>query len=359
MMSISCATKGEHQLVPLSCTICVSLAFLFTTVPATGQRSDPNIVTVASRQAAPQLVAYGQVAPISMIPVSAAEAGLVTSLQVRPGSLVRVGQSLAHLSGPTINSSVVQGEADVHSAQSQLVAAETSLAIARQQLPMHLTTRQAVQQAESSVAQLRSVLVNAQSRLTTVRQLMTVSAPEDGTVLQLNSANGALVVAGQPIVTIQPANGLWLVAMYYGTDLAAIHVGMKGEFLPSEGGRTVKIKVVSIPGVLAAGGGEAIALEPLDPHASWLSGESGTVMLELSVRPTVAVPTRALVLNQGKWFVMVHTASGDRAQEVVPGPAQGWETLIVSGLDPGTKIVVNNAYLLFHSKVTEQYQIPD
>jgi multidrug efflux pump subunit AcrA (membrane-fusion protein) len=178
-------------------------------------------------------------------------------------------------------------------------------------------------------------------------------------VLQLNTADGALVNAGQPILTIQPANGLWLVANYYGADLAAIRVGMTGQFQPADGGVPVKVSVASISGTLAAGGGELIAMEPLGGDPSWLSGEAGTVALDLPARQMVAVPTRALVLNQGKWWVMIHSAAGDRAQEVVPGPTQGWDTFIVSGLAPGAKVVVNNAYLLFHASIAEQFQIPD
>ncbi|MDE2464079.1 MAG: efflux RND transporter periplasmic adaptor subunit [Alphaproteobacteria bacterium] len=361
MKPLSCSLRGERLLVSLSGAVLAAFAFLFIIGVSTvvGQTSDADVVTVQSRQEKSQLVAYGQVGPVVIVPVSAAEPGVVTGLQARPGTHVRAGQSLAHMSGPAIDSLVVQGEADVRSAQSQLDAARKSLDIARQQLPSHLTTRQAVQQAESAEAQARSGLVNAQSRLKTVRQLMTVSSPADGIVLQLNSADGALVSAGQPILTIQPANGLWLVANYYGADLAVIRVGMTGQFRPADGGAPLKVRVASIPGTLAAGGGESIAFEALNSKHTWISGEAGMVALDLPLRQMVVVPTRALVLNQGKWWVMIHSAAGDRAEEVVPGPTQGWDTFIVSGLAPGTKVVVNNAYLLFHASITEQFQIPD
>lgn len=337
------------------------LAFLFSVgvAVATGQNSDPDVITVQSRQQTSRLEAYGQVSPINTVTVSAAETGVITGLKIRPGMQVRVGEELARLSGPGMGALVLQSEADVRNAQSQFDAARKSLDIVRQQLPSHLTTRQTVQQAESAEAQARSGLVNAQSRLKTVRQLMTVSSPTDGIVLQLNSADGALVSAGQPVLTIQPANGLWLVANYYGADLAVIRVGMIGQFQPADGGVPVKIRVVSIPGTLTEGGGESIAFESLHSNHSWISGEAGTVALDLPPRQMVAVPTRALVLNQGKWWVMIRSAAGDRAQEVVPGPAQGWDTFIVSGLAPGTKVVVNNAYLLFHTSIAEQFQIPD
>jgi len=340
-------------------SVVLTILFFNGVADAIGQTSDADVVTVQSRLQTSQLVAYGQVSPVSTVPVSAAEEGVVTGLTVRPGTHVRAGQSLARLSGPAIDSLLTQSEADVRSAQSQLDTAVKSLAIAQQQLPSHLTTRQAVQQAESAAAQARSGVVNAQSRLTTVRALMTASSPADGIVLELNSADGALVSAGQPILTLQPANSLWLLASYYGADLTIIRVGMTGRFTPSDGGKPVKVRVASILGTLAAGGGESIAMEAVDAKKQWLSGESGTVTLDLPARQMVAVPTRALVLNQGKWWVMVQTASGDRAQQVVPGPTQGWDTFIVSGLAPGAKVVVNNAYLLFHTSIAEQYQIPD
>ena len=361
MRFIPCSARGERLPVSRIGVVSAALTLLFFNgvAAAIGQASDANVVTVQSRLQTSQLVSYGQVSPVSTVPVSAAESGVVTGLTVRPGTHVRAGQRLAHLSGPAIDSLVTQGEADVRSAQSQLDAAVKSLAIAREQLPSHLTTRQAVQQAESTVAQARSGLVNAQSRLTTIRELMTVSSPADGLVLQLNSADGALVSVGQPILTLQPANGLWLLANYFGADLTQIRVGLTGRFMPSDGGQPVRVRVVSIPGTVVTGGGESIALEPLHVTPSWLNGESGTVSLDLPSRQMVAVPTRALVLNQGKWFVMVHTASGDHAQEVVPGPTEGWDTFILSGLAAGTKVVVSNAYLLFHANSAEPYQIPD
>ena len=189
--------------------------------------------------------------------------------------------------------------------------------------------------------------------------MITVTAPAAGTVLAISSPNGQLVSAGQAVVTLQPDGGLWLRADYYGVALNAIHAGMTGRFSPSDGGASIAVRVCSAPAMLAAGGGESIALCPAQQRAAWLSGEAGTVTLDLPAQKLVAVPTRALVLNRGKWWVMVHAANGDRPRQVVPGPAQGWNTFIESGLAPGTRVVVNNAYLLFHTSTAEQYQIPD
>ena len=335
------------------------LAFAAGAASAAGQASDADAVAVQLRAVTPHLVAYAQVEPISVLPVDAAETGVVEGLKVLPGAHVRAGEELARLSGPGIRTLLMQSEADVRSARSQLEAAQKTLAILREQLPSHLTTRQAVHHAESADAQAQTALDNAQSRLSSVRQLMTLPAPTDGIVLALNSANGQLVSAGQPVITLQRDNQLWLRANYYGAELNSIRTGMTGRFTPADGGAPVAVRVASIPGMVTAGGGESIALIPAGDKTAWISGESGTVTLDLPSRKLVAVPTRALVLNQGKWWVMVHSAKGDRPQEVMPGPVQGWDTLIESGLAPGAQVIVNNAYLLFHASIAEHFQVPD
>ena len=91
----------------------------------------------------------------------------------------------------------------------------------------------------------------------------------------------------------------------------------------------------------------------------WLNGEPGTVSLNAPQRQLVSVPTRALILDQGKWWVMVHSAKGNSPETVVPGSTLGWNTFLESGLAPGTKVIVDNAYLLFHASIAEQFQIPD
>lgn len=324
-----------------------------------GQSSAADWVTVQMRAMTPQLDSYAQVEPVSVLPVNAAEAGVVSELAVVPGTHVRAGQKLAQLSGPSIQTLLLQGEADVRGAKAQLDAAQKSVAIQQEQLLTHLATHETLHQAESARAQAQAAFDNAQTRLATVRQMRMVAAPTDGVVLVCNSANGQLVQPGQPVVTLETAGNLWLTAVYYGSDLSAIHTGMTGRFTPSDGRPAIEVKISDVFAAMTMGGGETVAMRPVRSRAEWINGESGKVTLDAPSHLLPVVPTRALILNQGKWWVMVHTEKGDRAQEVQPGPAQGWDTFIVHGLAPGVQVVVNNAYMLFHSQITEQYQIPD
>lgn len=321
--------------------------------------SDAGWITAQLGTVAPQLEAYGQIEPVATSPVNASEQGVVTGLKVLPGMHVRTGEHLAELTGPAIESLLGQSEADVRSASAQLSAAQKTLAIEREQLPSHLSTRAMVEQAAGAAAQAQTNFENAQSRLRAVRQMMTLRAPADGTVLALNASNGELVNAGQAILTLQTSGRLWLEASYYGPDLSAIRIGMSGVFAPADGSPPVRVRVRSISGAMSAGAGEAVGLMPVGSPARWINGEFGRVTLRLPAQRLVSVPTRALILDRGKWWVLVHTPQGDRPQEVVPGPSQGWNTFLESGLAPGSQVVVESAYLLFHRGISKRYQPPD
>jgi RND family efflux transporter MFP subunit len=321
--------------------------------------SDPAYVTVRAATITPRLEAYGQVQPISTLPVNAAEQGVVTDLTVLPGTHVREGQDLAHLRGPAIQSALQQSEADVRSAQAQFTAAQKTLVIEREQLSSHLSTRTMVQQSESAVAQAQTNFDNAQSRLLSVRQMMTLSAPANGMVLAINASNGQLVSVGQPVVTLQTAARLWVEASYYGTDLSSIQLGMTGVFSPANGSAPIPVRVRAISGAMTPGEGEMIGLTPVASTAHWINGEFGTVILDLRPRKLVAVPTRSLILDRGKWWVLVHTPQGEHPQEVVPGPTQGWNTFLESGLIAGSQVLVEDAYLLFHRGISNAYKPPD
>jgi cobalt-zinc-cadmium efflux system membrane fusion protein len=128
----------------------------------------------------------------------------------------------------------------------------------------------------------------------------------------------------------------------------------------------VPVTVASVSAALAPDGGESVGLVAAKPAAHrkkvpppWLNGERGIVTAEDSTRSMIAVPTRALILDRGHWWVLVRTTQGDHRRAVVPGPTRGWQTFIEKGLESGQRIVVQNAYLEFHRGISQHYTPPD
>jgi RND family efflux transporter MFP subunit len=333
-------------------------------------QTETNAVVTATLQTVTnQFVAYARVEPIAVLPVRSVQAGVVQKIGVVPGTVVLAGQKLAELSGPEVRALLATDEATENSARTNLYAARKSLAIERQQLASHLVTQQALLQSESTVAQAQSAFDTAQAQLQALQETIHLKAPTDGIVLAVNIADGQRVSAGETILTLQPADKLWLKAAYYGNDVADIHAGISGEFAPAGDGEPIPVKVATVFSALNPDGGEAVGLLADTPKpglprqnetaAGWLNGQFGTVTLKGSVRQLVAVPTRALILDGGHWWVLVHTGKGDHRQEVIPGPARGWQTFLERGLQPGVEVVAENAYLEFHRGISSNYAPPD
>lgn len=293
--------------------------------------------------------AYGQVEPVAVTAVHAVEPGVVGQM-VLPGEKVRAGQVLAILGGPQAKSLLAER-------RGALRAASIQLAADRRKLTAQLVTRQTVAADEAAYE-------SARGQLQVALQSLTLRAPAAGQVLAVEAADGEQVTAGQLILTLQTGRP-WLNATYYGADALGVHPGMRGEFRPTSGG-AIAVRVKTVSQALAPDGGEQVGLLPVLAHGthstlaqSWRSGQWGTVMLNGKTRSMVAVPTRALILDRAQWWVLVRTPHGDRRQEVVPGPTRGWMTFISRGLEPGERIVVQNAYLEFHRGISQQYTPPD
>lgn len=322
-------------------------------------QANTNFVTVQQQMVTNQFEGYAQVEPVALLPVRVAQSGVITGLEIMPGTTVRSGQTLAELSGPEIQALLAQDEANAYSAKSNLLASQESLAIQQEQLASHLVTHLMILQAESAVAQAQSAYDTAQAQLQAVRQTITLKSPTDGIVLSVNATDGERIGIGDTVLTLQSPDKLWLKADYYGINANAIQISMIGQFLPADGGEPIPVKVSTVFGGLTPDGAEAVGLVATTTSPDWLNGQSGTVTLNGAQRLLVVVPTRALVLDQGKWWVLVRTEKGEEPQAVVPGPACGWQTAIQSGLRAGEQIVVENAYLEFHRGISENYQPPD
>ncbi len=305
--------------------------------------------------------AYGQIAPTAILAVRSVDPGTLRGLRVVPGSAVAAGDVLAHLGGPRVQSRLTACEQALRSAQAQESAARRAQTIVQHEWANQLATRQAVEIARRDAQVAHAAVQTAAARLRAARALRLVRAPVSGTVIALQAADGEEMSAGETILTLMPAGGLWIGAAYYGADAAALHVGMIGRFRPAGGGDAIAVRVVAVAAGLAADGSRSVGLLPASAArpAWWTDGQWGRVEVDGPPRQMAAVPTSALILDHGRWWVLVRTAQGDRPQEVTPGPTRGWQTWIASGLQPGQRIVVRNAFLEYHRGIAESFQPPD
>lgn len=304
----------------------------------------PQTVTAVLRPLTLEYRAYGQVEPRSLVTVRAATIGTVRSFNVLPGDRLRAGQRVARLAGPDYAAAMA-------AAHGRRDAAQSTLAAVQHNYPQFSSIQ--------DVANANAALADAQAALTRLLAAGQIRAPVSGTVLAVTAARGERVTAGESLLTIEPTNRLWIRAVYYGSHAAPVQVGMQGEFVPADGARPVPVKVVTVFAARTRDGGESIGLFAANPAQRLFNGEFGTLTLNGAAQRQVVVPSRALVLDRGRWWVLVGTPHGFRPQEVTPGPTRGWDTFIEQGLAPGEHVLVENAYLEFHRSIAQSYQPPD
>ncbi|WP_081822281.1 efflux RND transporter periplasmic adaptor subunit [Acidocella facilis] len=297
-------------------------------------------VTVRTSQFAPVLSGFASVQPGAPVPITALQAGVLTSLAVVPGESVRPGQPIGLLGG-------AQLAAALATAQGASNAANAALAAEQGKFADHLGTR-------AAVAQARAAAVSARASLLALRAASRLQSPVAGQVQSLAVGPGAALAPGQEVAVIQPAAGAWVKAVLYGAQAETLAPGMAARFTPADGAPAMPITLRGVQATQSDGGLVlAFAGHGLQP------GESGAVSLSLPPRPVLLVPSEALVLDNGRWWVMLHDAQGDHAAPVVPGATQGPETPILSGLKAGDQVIVQDAALLYHRGIAGLYQPPD
>jgi len=331
-----------------------SLLFSFPAAQAA-----PATVAVHPLNVTTHLTAYAKVKPISLARLRAPMAGILKGLTVTPGQDVQSGDVIGRLEGAQVRSQLARRRSAVDSARAELRAARRSLAIERKKGAEHLGTRQAVDEAQARRAKAAAQLAAAQAALRAVQHGKVLHAPADGSILSLAASNGDRVTAGQRVLTLQPAHHLWLMATYYGSDVAAIHAGLQGRFKPADGSPPIPVTVRSVLPTQRPDGGRPVALRARISDPGWVNGEGGALTLQGPSHTAVAVPTRALVLDRGQWWVLVHTAQGSQRRAVTLGPSRGENTLVEKGLKAGARVIVTNPYLRFHRDFSRRYQAPD
>lgn len=317
----------------------------------------PATIAATARAGHETSILYAVVEPIHTLTVRAAATGTLAALHYRPGERVRRGEILARLAGPEHDAALASERAAVAAAEKRLAAASDELEESKARFPT-FGSKADVDRARAALASARASVAQSRARLSALEAAGRISSPTDGTITTLLRGNGDRVVAGDAIVAIQPRASLWLRATAYGKSAARVALGMRGTFHPAEGGAPVAVRVTRlIPG--AGQDGIGVGLVASDANPSWFSGASGSVELEGRAVDEPAVPNGCLVLDSGKWWVVVLAAGKLEQRAVEPDFSHDGWTWIASGLRAGERVVVSNAYLVYHRNLVKHYVSED
>lgn len=304
---------------------------------------------------------FARVVSSSPTHVTAGLNGRLVDLKVKPGDTVSAGQEIARIAGPAVQARIQAANHRVQRDRARVRSASSLLRIARREQHRQLATQGDLLQAEARLSEARSDLAIDRAERMGLASGSRLNAPFAGTVTALRAAGGDYVTAGQVLIELAPSTGLRLSARVYGNDARLIEPGRTGHFQDDDGAGIVPVKVISKAPDPKSPGVRRLYLAPLSPSqpAPWSLGDSGTLTLDAQAPALPSVPTAALIMDRGHWWVMLKTPSGARAVRVTPVARANGRAWISQGLYAGQRVQLGGAYQDFHRDFAKHYANPD
>ena len=277
--------------------------------------------------------------------------GFITKVHVDEGQAVKKGQVLFTIDQVQFQAAVDNAQAAVNSAQTAVNTAQMTAETKRQLFEKNIISAYDNQLAQNQLATARAALAQAQAALTQARKNLSytvVTAPSDGVVGSIPNREGSLASPSsvEPLTTISDNSKVYAYFSLNEKDLlemtengtrslnAAID-SMPAVSLKLANGTIYPIQgdVATVAGVINSSTGAASVRALFDnPSGMLRSGSTGSII----------IPQKATFEIQDKKFVFVvgkDNTLTSRAITVLPQD-NGKDYVVLSGLEPGEKIVV-------------------
>ncbi|MEO8129185.1 MAG: efflux RND transporter periplasmic adaptor subunit [Bryobacteraceae bacterium] len=296
-----------------------------------------------------------------MARVSSPVTGRIVELEVLEGEHVKRGQVLATVYSVELSSS----QSAFLKAWSQRQLAERAVARARQLLAAGVIGEAELQRRESELQQVSADLASCREQLAVlglskeaieklqstrvVNSVTHLLATIDGTVLDRKANIGQVVEAVETVFTLADLSNLWLVADVPEQSSGSVEVGKK-----------VEAEIPALPGQLISGrlGFVSATVTPetrtvrvrmnlANPHRKFKPAMLATITLVDGAERRLVIPTGAVVREGNEDHVLVQAAPNTfLLRKVELGEEFGDVRVVVTGLKPGEKLVVDGAFHL-------------
>jgi Cu(I)/Ag(I) efflux system membrane fusion protein len=270
-------------------------------------------------------------------------AGFVERLYVdATGQPVRRGQPLADVYSPDL----------VSAQQELLLAGQLQRDIGRSVVPgvpgsttdLVAAARRRLQLWDISEAQIAEVL-----RTGRVRRALTLYSPASGIVLEKKVMQGQAIAAGEQLYTIADLTDVWVDVSLRESDAADVRTGTSADIeLTGLSGRTFKGRVTYVyPTLDPVSRSVRARVVVTNTDGVLKPGMYATVRLSTASRAALTVPTSALLRTGDRTVAFMDMGAGElMPMDVEVGRSAGGYTEVLSGLEPGQRVVTSAQFLL-------------
>ncbi len=301
--------------------------------------------------------------------VTALIGGVIQKIFVQPGDVISQGQAIASIS----NTSFISMQEDYLTTVSQLSLAELEL-IRQQELQAgNANSLKTLQAAESNVNALRTRKSSLQKQLqllgintsnlsnANIQSTIVIRSPIKGAVSHIDVNIGSYVDMNTTIADVVDNSKLHLDIFVYEKDLAKIAIGQTIHFtLTNNPGNEYDAKIHAIsntfePNIKAV----SVHAEVNGDKKGLIDGMNIIASVSLKEAEGLAVPTDAIVSNEGQDYILILDASSEenlfKRIPVLKGTSDVGYTEIIPIVDiaPDVKIVSKGAFFIL-AKMTNQ-----
>jgi len=327
------------------------------------------VVVVQEKQIPDWLEAVGTVEAAQTSQVGSQMMGTIVQINAREGDRVRAGLVLALIDDAQPRAAVEQATAALSAAKNETIDANSQFGLAQatltryQQLyneksvsPQEFDQTKAQYQsaearrdmAKAGEAQAGAALTQAITSLSYTR----IRAPFDGVITEKKADAGTLAAPGMPIFTIEDTRRYRLQAAVDESKIALVHPGQRVPVaLDALGTATLNGRVAQIlPAADAASRSFVVKIElPPDPRVR--SGLFGRAHFTRGQQAALLIPqTAAVERGQLRGVYVLDSNSVAELRYVTLGSTTGAEIEVLSGLQPGEKLIAAPAAREFSGK---------
>lgn len=269
--------------------------------------------------------------------------GTLQQLNVKEGSTVRKGQSLAIVSSPQL--------------ESAQRSAQATLEQARDAYDRLKKVHDNGSLPEIKWQEMVADLEKAQSALDLANAMLAenlIKAPFDGTVASLNAEIGENIAPLRPVMRIISTKGMTVKFSVPENEIAKVQLGDTAEIVvPALADKQLRGKVVEksmTASLLTHSYPVKVLIE--QPDKDLIPGMIGKVVLKSDVSKGIIVPANAVLINQeGKFVWVVENGRATRRQITLSGYS-GNGVIVSEGLMMGDKVIVEG-----YQKVSEGMKV--
>jgi membrane fusion protein, heavy metal efflux system len=188
-----------------------------------------------------------------------------------------------------------------------------------------------------------------------------ITASMPGRVVSRGAAVGEVVTTDTPLYTIVDLSRVWVEFAVYPHQLGMIRQGQTVRIAPQGGPGPATTGTIGYVGPMLQNGTQvSVARVPLsNPGDRWQPGLFVAVTVVTDRAPArVALPDDAIVRLQDGAAVFIPDSTEEnvfRMRRVLPGRSDGRMTE-VGGIEPGTRVVVKNAFVLKAELEKSEYE---